>query len=304
MKKINVKIIFLLAVLAAVIALTALAASADDGLTLIDGDDTAPAQVQDVTTIGQSYSPNQPDLDRVRDFAGLMTDDQNAELRKMIADYTAKHGVDLVIVTTRGTEGKEIEAYCDDFYDYSGYGCGTANNGAIICYDIQNDIRYIGTTGSAIEIFTDYGIQQLGGEVRGRLDAGDNYGGFVRFVELADEYTVAYENGRPVDDYSGSTRTRQFSIVPYLIVLGVGIIVALIVTGSMKAKMKTAVKQTRAAQYFKRDSLDIMKSEDKFLYSHVAATPRASETTRSGGSGGGSSTHVSSSGTTHGGGRF
>ena len=80
-----------------------------------------------------------------------------------------------------------------------------------------------------------------------------------------------------------------------LVSLGVGLLAALIVTGSMKGKLKTVHAQAAASQYVKPGSMNITESREMFLYSQIQRHKR--ETKKSGGS----STHTSSSGRTHGG---
>ena len=78
----------------------------------------------------------------------------------------------------------------------------------------------------------------------------------------------------------------------------VGVVLALIIVGVMKGKLKTVRSQAAANSYMKKDSLNIETSQDLFLYSTVSRTKIEREES----SDGGSSTHTSSSGSTHGGG--
>lgn len=79
----------------------------------------------------------------------------------------------------------------------------------------------------------------------------------------------------------------------------VGLIVALIVTLSMKRGMKSVSMKSSAADYLRSGSFTPGRSEDLFLYHTVSVTakPKDDDNDR----GGFSSTHVSSSGSTHGG---
>jgi len=266
---------------------------------------------------GPEAAPSEPNdltLDRVVDNADLLTDDEEADLRARIGEFTAEHGMDFVIVTVDGTGADSITEFADDFYDYNGYGVGPENDGALFALDMGERDWWLSTTGSAISAYTDYGIESIGEEVVPYLSDGDYYNGFVRLIDVCCDYADSFEEGSPVDDYGGyndgngsgyvvERSERPFSIVPYLICLGVGLIAALVVTSGMKAKMKTAVAQKRASQYMLRDSLDMLASEDTFLYTHTSRTARNTDSgSRSGGSGGGSSVHIGSSGASHGGG--
>ena len=60
--------------------------------------------------------------------------------------------------------------------------------------------------------------------------------------------------------------------VPTVFLIGVVVvafIIAFIVTGSMKAKLKTAAHQAHASNYVRKDSLVLDVNRDQFLYDHV-----------------------------------
>lgn len=74
--------------------------------------------------------------------------------------------------------------------------------------------------------------------------------------------------------------------------------IALIVTGVMRGKLKSVRFQPKADDYLKEGSMQLTENRDLFLYSHLDRRAKPKDN----GSSGGSSTHVSSSGSTHGGG--
>ena len=79
--------------------------------------------------------------------------------------------------------------------------------------------------------------------------------------------------------------------------MAIGLVISLIVTGSMKAKPKSVRMQSAAASYVKSNSMNITESRDMFLYHTVERR----EKPKSGSVSGGSYSHISSSGQTHGG---
>ena len=84
-----------------------------------------------------------------------------------------------------------------------------------------------------------------------------------------------------------------------VIALVVGVVVALIYTGVLKAQLKSVRKNDSAANYMRPGSLSLAVSNDMFLYRNVSRTARPKD--NGGSSGGGSSTRISSSGRSHGG---
>ena len=299
---------FALLTLAVLLIFAALPAFADD-LVLLDGSDTADAAETVIHGVGGLHDPSLP---RVVDGADLLDAEEEGLLAERIAKLTDDYDIDAVILTVYGRDTEDIVAYADDYYDYGGYGWGDGCDGLILVIDMEDRSWYISTYGEAFYIFTDYGIEQLGDTLVSYLAESKYYGGFYTFLDDCDDYIAAYNRGEPVDiwipddyDYDDVRSSDEFSIVPYLICLGVGLLVAFIVTAVMKGKLKTAVFQKQADDYMRRDTFDLMASEDTFLYSNVVATPRNTDSgSRSGGGGhyGGSSSHTSSSGRSHGGG--
>ena len=109
------------------------------------------------------------------------------------------------------------------------------------------------------------------------------------------EFIIQAEDGEPYD--TGNMPQEPMSPVWILISLGIGLALALIITGTMRSQMKTVRMKPDAADYMKKNSLNLTRCGDMFLYNQVSRTAKPKEDS----SGGGSSTHTSSSGETHGG---
>ena len=58
------------------------------------------------------------------------------------------------------------------------------------------------------------------------------------------------------------------------IILIVPAVIAFILMFSKLSQMKTAVKQNRADNYMRRETLNLTTSKDVFLYSRTTKTPR------------------------------
>ncbi len=67
----------------------------------------------------------------------------------------------------------------------------------------------------------------------------------------------------------------------FLIALILGIVIAFLVTGSMLAKMNTAVKQRAAANYVRNGSFSLSAQNDRFLYENTTKTRRSSSNNNS-----------------------
>jgi uncharacterized protein len=221
--------------------------------------------------------------------------------------------LEIVIVTTNGTDGKTVQQYADDFYDDGGYGYGETKSGILLLVDMEGREWYMSTCGEAIFIFTDYGLDQLGETIVLWLSQGFYHQAFLYWVNDLPEYVEAYRNHSPIDGYVEPDEYEspygeevvyydQFTIEnPFPLALLIGFIASAVTVLIMRSRMNTAKLQKGAVDYLKNDSFRMRQRSDMFLYSRVSRRARPKQN-----SGGGSSVHRSSGGARHGGrgGRF
>lgn len=234
------------------------------------------------------------DMPRLVDNAGLLTAAEQRALLETLDEISERQRVDVVAVTTDSLDGKTPEAYADDFYDEHGYGFGADYDGVLLLVSTEEQDWYLSRCGYGITAVTDDGIDYIAGKFRPELSDGNYAAAFAVYAELCDELITQAKNGRPYD--GGNMPKAPFHAVRCLLIsMAIGLAVALIVTGSMKGKLKSVRMQKAAASYVKANSLHISESRDLFLYHTVNRT----EKPKSNGSSGGSSSHTSSSGRTH-----
>lgn len=245
-----------------------------------------------------AFSVSAENSDKVVDNASLLTDSQEQELEDKLSELADRYDCDVVIVTADTIDGKTPMAYADDYFDYNDYGIGSGRDGVLFLLSMEDRDWWISTTGEGIDIFTDYGIQFIGGEMLPDLSDGNYYEAFCTFAELSDDFMKQAQDGRPYDT-NNKYKTAGDKIKIVLISAGIGIVAALIVTLSLKGQLKSVKPNNQAKDYIRQGSMKLTSSRDVFLYKNVDRTVRQS----SGSSGsGGSSTHTSSSGASHGGG--
>ena len=266
-----------------------------------------------VSLSGPAFAANAP---WVIDHAGLLSDNQAADLNDRIQILQSDLELDIVIVTTYGTDGKDIQAFADDYYDDNGYGYGSDNSGILLLLDMEGREWYMSTCGEAIYIFTDYGLDRLGEEILPWLSSGDYYQAFLVWLDALGPYVTAFHDGNPIDDYvPPDDYTSPYgdeiyyyddhvgtSVKPLPIALVIGLVAASVTILVMRSQMNTAKLQSSAGDYMKQGSFHLRQRSDMFLYSRVTRQARPKNNP----SGGGSSVHRSSGGVSHGGrgGRF
>lgn len=239
---------------------------------------------------------------RVLDYAGVIPQEDDDKLVEQYDEIANRQKVDIVVCFTNGLDGMTTSDYAEDLYEKNNYGYGENKDGIMLLVSFENRDWYIATRGYAIQAFTDAGIQYIGNQIKDDLGDKEYYAAAEYFGQLCDEFITNAKNGNVYDEPMGAIDDGDTgSIMPpplwILISIGVGIVVALIVVGSMKRKLKTVNMQAAANNYLKDGSLNITESNDVFLYSNVTRTPKPKDNDNDGGSGG---THESSSGSVSG----
>ena len=224
------------------------------------------------------------------DDAGLLTDTEAANLEAKLSQISDRHNVDIVIVAVDSTDGKSPMDFADDYYDYNGY----REDGILLLVSMDDSDWWVSTTGYGITAITDAGLDYMSDRFVPYLSDGEFAQAFEKFADLCDEFITQAKTGDPYDSHN--LPKEPFSLVTNLLIaLGIGLVAAWIVTGSMKAKLKTVRQQAKADDYIASGSLQLTHSRDLFLYTHLDRREKPKSSS-------GSSTHTSSSGTTHGGG--
>ena len=108
-----------------------------------------------------SQIPEERNLPRLVDDAGLLSDSEEEELLGELDEISERQEFDVAVVTVNSLEGKTAEAYADDFYDYHGYGFGTDHDGILLLVSMEARDWHITTTGYGITAFTDAGIEYI-----------------------------------------------------------------------------------------------------------------------------------------------
>lgn len=225
--------------------------------------------------------PVYADTDYLIDNADLLTDAEEAELEAKLSEASQRLDADIVVLTELSIN-TDAQSYADDYFDYNGYG----PDGLILLVDMGYREWYISTCGVCVDGFEGDGFDYVSENVADDLANEDYVICFDTFAERSDEVLTVIR--------SGGSYKAPFGFFSTLIVcLVVGFIAALIITLVMRGKLKSVHTKSEAADYLKRDSLNITVARDIFLYRQVTRTEKPQST---------SSSHTSSSGRSHGGG--
>ncbi len=205
----------------------------------------------------------------IDDGADLLTDEQEAKLTIYLRSLGEKLDISLVVVTVDSLGGKSPRSYADDYYDTYGF----LPDGALFLVSMEFRDWWVSTSGKCEDEISSDKIEDA---VVSHLSSGSYYAAFEAFGKSCEkQMTPAYFLGA-------------------VICIAIGVVVALIVTFTMRSQMKSVRPQHSAASYICPGSLHVTTSRDVYLYrTHtVTAKPKSSS----------SGSHTSSSGRSHGGG--
>lgn len=246
-------------------------------------------------TIFADTIPEERQLPRLVDNAGLLTDEEFDNLLSKLDEVSERQGFDIGIVTIDTLGGQSPTEFADDFYDYNGYGMGEGYDGILLLLSMEDRDWAISTHGLGIIAFTDGGQSYMMDFVLDHLSDGDYYNGFNIFIDFSDDYITRAREEKPYDN--NNLPKEPLSPIWIPISIGGGALIALIITSIMRGQLKSVRMERAASGYVRENSMNLRGRREIYLYSTVTKTPRPKESSSSGGS----STHRSSSGRSHGG---
>ena len=232
---------------------------------------------------------------RVFDYADLISETDEQEMQLWAEDFQANWGMDLAFLTTYDTEGKSVREYGADFYVEQNLGLGETYDGVIFVLDMGTREGQILTCGKAIDIYTDYYIDQMWENVVAYLSDGDYYWAF--FTLYMDLHTLAGEYGQYLENPAGyvseyQEAQKKSNVLLYLGVAAVfSLVIAFIGVGTMRRSCKTVRPYTDGRAYLKENGYFLTLDRDTFANTHTSMMPiprKDDDHHHSGGFGGGS----------------
>lgn len=221
--------------------------------------------------------PAEDDL-LVWDEAELLNETEVAQLNSKLESISKKYKAEIRVVTLSSMDGGDIDEFLEYLYDESGFGYGENHDGVllVVCMD-PREYRIL-SNGFAGEAITSGDIDAIGEAFKSDLSDGNYADAFDTFADKCEYYLDGHINGFPFN--TGKN---------LLICLGIGLVVALIVTGIWKGQLKSVRKQSAANSYVKAGTMQITQSGDFFMYRNVTKTQKQSSSS-SGSSGSSRST--------------
>lgn len=236
---------------------------------------------------------------RVIDDAGILTTDEKETLETTISEIKNNYNFDVVILTKKNLEGKTPKDYADNYYDKGGYGLGSERDGMLLLLSTESRDYYISTKGYGRKAFTEYGVEYISNDLVEYLKDNNYYDAFEGFLSNADIFLKQTHNDAPFDADNpvviGTPVERALGVL--IIITPVSILIAFIIVMVKRGKHKTAVPENFANNYVRKDSFNLIKETDTFLYTDTTKTKIEKESSSDN-----NSSYTSGSDDNHGGG--
>ncbi len=219
-------------------------------------------------------------LDYVSDYAGLLTETERTELNERAAQISAEYGFPVYIVTVndhRDYVNGSVEYFAEEIFHAYGLGAGDSEDGILLALSMKErgyDIYVHGDFGNTA--FTDYGKDQLARSFLDEFRTDDWAGGFSAYLGGCDELLRRAQSGDPVDiwipDPTPAPQPQQSSgLTPGKLLISLlfgGAVSGTTVAGFSK-QMKTANRQTGAANYIGQGGVELRDRQDQFINRNV-----------------------------------
>lgn len=245
---------------------------------------------------------------KIYDFTGALTENEEAELRALINQFTQKYKAELIIVTYNLPyfNDSENEDFAADFYDYNDFGLEYEKyDGILLFRNTYSDNPYYDmyTFGNSQLYFSHSQYDFILDSIYDDLHSGNYLTGFNNFISMVSN---TYESGIPSDlknyyvDDNGYL--EKYYKPPYLIITLISSIITLCITLHYIKKNKMVKIAQNASIYVDHNSINYSVKEDKLINKHLSHY-RISSSSSGGGGGYHSSGGSSGGGHSSGGGR-
>lgn len=250
-------------------------------------------------------TPCVDDVDKVYDFADLLTDLEEEELYNQVKNYINDTTYDLALVTINENPKNSAMDYANDFFDYNAFGKNGTRDGAVILIDMAMRELYVSTSGYAQKMYDDFRIEKTIDSGYSYLNSKDYYNTFSSMIDImSNDFQLDFPESNLdllIDEFGNIYYIKH---MPYYLILIISIIITATVSSLLYTKSRLKIKPISAISYFKKSDITIRK--DDLINSYINKTSRTSATSSSRGISGrssiGASHNSSSSGRSHGGG--
>lgn len=124
----------------------------------------------------------------VIDEAGILSWIEESSLKGKAERLEEAFHMDVAVVTTTVMNGTDAQLAADEIFQNNGYGTGEGKDGILLMVSMYNRTWAITTHGSAIDLFTDFRLDQIGSRITPYLSEEEYYEAFDVYLQDVEFY--------------------------------------------------------------------------------------------------------------------
>lgn len=207
--------------------------------------------------------------EKVYDFAGVLTDNEESDLYKQINKFITETNMDLVLVTIKDNPVNSSKDYAHNFYSYNFF----RDDGVLLLIDFAESEIYMTTNGKAYDLFPDSRMQPILKNVYGKIIKKEFYTACSFFVNSISGFVGIgkAEKGEDVVIDVDGTVHKESLIIEALVVAFIGTVIIMIVFVSMNKMVKPA---NSSREFLIKETMVINDISDTFISSSTTKRRR------------------------------
>ena len=222
-------------------------------------------------------------MDSVTDTAHLLSTNEIQMLTQKIQQVEQKHKIKIGVNFAHSIGGHDVEIVAKNFLKKN---FSDGQNGGIVLLVAMDVRKWRIVTDEKMESrLNAVNVSGVGGFVD-KLTEGNYYSAAESYINAVDKMLTYYEqNGSPYDP------VNEFNPLALMAAIVISIVIGFMIRSGLIGSMSNVRHAFSAGNYLKNDSVNIINSQDIYLFTNVSRRPKPTSNNSSGrrsGGGGGS----------------
>ena len=219
------------------------------------------------------------------DGAALVQPVDKTKLTSRLREIETRHGIRCAVLTVKTTQGMNIRDYAQSVQDQY---FANAPKGSILMVISMDNRKWHITTDKTMrtKIIDDVVTGDLKDAFINDLKKGRYAAAFTNYGNKVDELMTYYEKEGEAYDPS-----KEFSFGAGAVAAIISFLIGGWVKKGMVDSMSNVTNAVSAGQYLRRDTFNLIGSNDRYLYTHTTVVPKAKSRSNDSGSSGGTGGH-------------
>lgn len=150
----------------------------------------------------------------INDSAGLFPESDIASLQKELGTAKLYLETDVMVVTSKDTQGKTSEVFCNEYLDSNGYGLNTGKNVILLLINTQANEMYVAHRGEKTQFLNDEKIAEILNNLSTNFRSGAYSKTITDFVVLIKDSHDSYFLGIYTGEITEANGTQTSPVNP------------------------------------------------------------------------------------------